>query len=299
MSTWTGKLAEHRAPLTTLIRGYLPDMQPAMAKVGSFILASPGEVAGMTINQLATAVDVSETTVIRFCREIGIGGYSQLRLGLAVELGARNEAIDKFHGQADISPDDTLLSTVEKIAYADARSVEDTAQSLSLPTLEKVVTAVAGATRTDICGVGASGLVALDLQQKLHRIGLVSFGFTDQHQALVSAALLDSRAVAIAISHSGTTKDTIDVLTEAKKHGAQTVAITNAPLSPLASLADHVLTTAATETTYRAASTGSRLAQLTVVDCLFVGVAQLRLEDSMTALDQTRRAIGSTRLGDE
>lgn len=297
MSTWTAnaEFADHRVPLTTLIRSFLPDMQPAMARVGTFVLDHPKDVAGMTINQLAKAVDVSETTVIRFCREVGVGGYSQLRLGLAVELGARNEAIEKFHGSTDISPDDTLLSTVEKIAYADARSVEDTARSLSLPTLEKVVRAVAGAHRTDIFGVGASGLVALDLQQKLHRIGLISFALTDPHQALVSAALLDSSAVAIAISHSGNTQDTIDALQEAKDHGATTIAITNSPRSPLADIADYVLTTAAMETTYRAASTGSRLAQLTVVDCLFVGVAQLRVEESMAALDETRRAIYESR----
>lgn len=139
--------------------------------------------------------------------------------------------------------------------------------------------------------MGASGIVANDLQQKLHRIGLVSFAFTDPHQGLVSAALLDSRDVAIAISHSGTTTDTIEILSAAKRHGATTVAITNSPRSPLASLADHVLTTAAMETTFRAASTGSRLAQLTVVDALFVGVAQIRFEESISALDETRKVV--------
>ncbi|MCF2707161.1 MurR/RpiR family transcriptional regulator [Arcanobacterium haemolyticum] len=295
MTMSTASFSEHRGALTTLIRSFLPDMQPAMARVGTFVLEHPSDVAGMTINSLAKAVDVSETTVIRFCREIGIGGYSQLRLGLAVELGARTEATEKFQGSTDISPDDTLLSAVEKIAYADTRSVEDTAKALNVATLEKVISAVAEAERTDIYGVGASGLVAIDLQQKLHRIGLISFAFSDPHQALVSAALLHPTCVAIGISHSGKTPDTIDSLTEAKAHGATTVAITNSPLSPLAHLADYVLTTAATETTYRSASTGSRLAQLTVVDCLFVGVAQARLKDSMAALDETRRVLRSNR----
>lgn len=293
MTTWKANadFADHAVPLTIRIRGILPGLQPAMARVGTFILDHPKDVAGMTISALAEATDVSETTVVRFCREIGVTGYAQLRLGLAVEVGARNEASDKFLGSTDISAEDTLLSAVEKIAYADARSVEDTAKSLSLETLEKVVEAVAGSGRTDISGVGASGIVANDLQQKLHRIGLVSFAFTDPHQGLVSAALLDSRDVAIAISHSGTTTDTIEILSAAKRHGATTVAITNSPRSPLASLADHVLTTAAMETTFRAASTGSRLAQLTVVDALFVGVAQIRFEESISALDETRKVV--------
>lgn len=285
--------------LTTRIRGLLPQLQPAMARVGSFIADNPTQAAGMTISVLAEATDVSETTVVRFCREIGVEGYAQLRLGLALELGARNSSTDVFEGSTDISPDDTLVSAVEKIAYADSRSVKDTARSLSLETLEQAVTAIIGAKRCDIFGVGASGLVALDLQQKLHRIGLIAFALVDPHQALVSAALLDKECVAIAISHSGATTDTIEALEQARESGATTVAITNSPRSHLARIADLVLTTAAMETTFRSAATGSRLAQLTVVDCLFVGVAQQTLEQSVHAIDETRRAVAARRVGDE
>lgn len=291
-----GGFAESRVPLTSRIRSALANLQPAMARVGSFIIAHPKDVAGMTISKLAEATDVSETTVVRFCREVGVDGYSQLRLGLALELGARTEARDQFQGSTDISQSDTLTSAVEKIIYADTRSVEDTAKSLSMETLEAVVGHVIAARRTDIFGVGASGLVALDLHQKLHRIGLISFGYTDPHQAIVSAALLDSTCVAIAISHSGATTDIIEALAEAKQNGATTVAITNSPRSPLAAAADYVLTTAAMETTFRAAATGSRLAQLAMVDCLFVGVAQQRFEQSERALDETRRVIAPKRV---
>ena len=283
-------------PLTTRIRGLLPQMQPAMARVGTYVVSHPLEAASMTITVLADATDVSETTVVRFCREIGVDGYSQLRMGLAAEMGARGEAEDKFEGSTDISAADTLASAVQKIAYADARSVADTARALPMETLAVVVERIVAARRCDIFGVGASGLVAMDLQQKLHRIGLVSFAFIDPHQALVSAALLDEDCVAIAISHSGVTTDTIDTLLEARERGAVTIAITNSPRSRLATLADHVLTTAAMETTFRSAATGSRLAQLTVVDCLFVGVAQQTLEKSVHALDETRRAVVSKRV---
>ncbi|MGO1383278.1 MAG: MurR/RpiR family transcriptional regulator [Arachnia sp.] len=288
--------SEGSAPLTTRIRGLLPQMQPAMARVGTYVVSRPMEAASMTITVLADATDVSETTVVRFCREIGVDGYSQLRMGLAAEMGARGEAEDKFEGSTDISEADTLASAVQKIAHADARSVADTARALPMETLAVVVERIVAARRCDIFGVGASGLVAMDLQQKLHRIGLVSFASIDPHQALVSAALLDEECVAIAISHSGVTTDTIETLREARERGAVTIAITNSPRSRLATLADHVLTTAAMETTFRSAATGSRLAQLTVVDCLFVGVAQQTLEKSVHALDETRRAVVSKRV---
>jgi DNA-binding MurR/RpiR family transcriptional regulator len=99
--------------------------------------------------------------------------------------------------------------------------------------------------------------------------------------------------VAIGISHTGTTTDTIDAVTEARSHGATTVALTNFPRSPIAQAAEHVLTTAARETTFRSGATASRLAQLTVVDCLFVGVAQRTYGQTLAALDATRAAVGS------
>ena len=166
----------------------------------------------------------------------------------------------------------------------------DTAKTLSLSALSAVATRIAGASRTEVYGAGASGIVGLDLQQKLHRIGLVSFAFIDPHQAVASATLLDATSVAIGVSHSGVTTDTIETLRVAKDRGATTVAITNTPGSVLDELADFTLLTAARETTFRAGATGSRLAQLTAVDCLFVAVAQQTFDRSITALEETRKA---------
>jgi DNA-binding MurR/RpiR family transcriptional regulator len=102
--------------------------------------------------------------------------------------------------------------------------------------------------------------------------------------------------VAIAISHTGTTTDTVDALRAARESGATTIAITNFVPSPLTGCADLVLATAARETTFRSGATASRIAQLAVIDCLFVGVAQRDYDRTVTALDRTFRAIQSRRL---
>lgn len=278
-------------PMTVRIRGLLSEMQPAMRKVGEYAVKHPSQVSTMTISALAERTNVSETTVVRFCREIGVEGYAQLRLALATELGSRNQTDARFEGEWDITSTDTLASAVEKIAYADSRSVADTARAVPVDVLEKIARKILASRRIDVMGVGASGIVAQDLQQKLHRIGLVSAVATDSHQALVSAALLDSDCVAIAISHSGSTIEVVDALVVAREEGATTVAITNSPRSAVAEAADFVLPTAVLEATFRAAATGSRLAQLTVVDCLFVAVAQQSFARSINALEKTRGVI--------
>ncbi|GAA2005526.1 MurR/RpiR family transcriptional regulator [Nocardiopsis rhodophaea] len=287
-------------PSTVLrVRSLLPSLAPAEQRVAERIIDDPERVAASSITQLAKDCDTSEATVIRFCRTIDFTGYRELRLTLATEVGqARGAGISAREVASDINPDDTLVTVVEKIAYTDARAVEDTGAQLDVGTLETVVEALAAARRIDVYGVGASAFVAADFQQKLHRIGLASFAWSDNHVMLTSAALLSEGDVAIAISHSGTTIDTINALAEAKRRGATTVAITNFPRSPISQSADHLLTTAARETTFRSGATASRLAQLTVVDCLFVGLAQLRYADSRTALETTYQAVRGLRVGE-
>ena len=282
---------------TVRIKSLMPVLSNAEKRVAQRVLDAPGAAAASTITTLALDCDTSEATVVRFCRAVGFMGFRALRLALATEVGrAEGGAGSARTVSGDIRPGDDLDQVVEKIAFADARAVEETAQQLDLDALRLVIEAIVAARRIDIYGVGASAFVGLDLQQKLHRIGLVSFAWIDPHVALTSAALLGRRDVAVGISHSGATQDTVDALAQARENGVTTIAVTNFPRSALAETADLVLTTAARETTFRSGATASRLAQLTVVDCMFVGVAQRTYESSQHALEVTYDAAKRRRM---
>src|SRR6266511_3609040 len=261
-------------PATVKARGLLPSLSPAEQRVARVVIDEAATAAKLTITELAERAGTSETTVIRFCRAMGFAGYPQLRLTLAAEAGRSQADRDDEALGSDISPTDDLGQVVKKIAFADA---------------------VVAARRVDIYGVGASSCVGYDFQQKLHRIGRVAFAWSDMHLALTSAALLGETDVAFGISHTGTTIDTIEAFAEAGRRGALTVALTNFPKSPITGVADLVLTTAARETTFRSGAMASRLAQLTVVDCIFVGVAQRTYAQTRAALEATYEAVRSRR----
>ena len=280
------------------LRAILPSLSRSEKRVATRVLEDPRGVAASTITELAERCETSETTVIRFCRTLGLSGYPQLRLTLATEAGRSDTGTARVV-DSDIGPGDALAQIVEKIAYADARAVEETAAQLDLTSLQAVVDALVAARRIDVYGVGASAFVAMDLQQKMHRIGRIAFAWSDTHIALTSAALLRAGDVAIGVSHTGVTSDTIDALAEARRRGATTVALTNFPRSPIAQVADHVLTTAVRETTFRSGAMASRLAQLTLVDFMFVGVAQQTSTESRAALEATLGAVSGHRLKPE
>ena len=249
------------------IRSLLPNLAPVEQRVAQTVLDDPAGVAWRSISELARSCGTSATSVVRFCRAIGLRGYPDLRLALA---GA--------------------------VAHDDAAAVTETASRLDIGALVKIVDALAVAHRIDIYGVGASGLVAVDLQIKLQRIDRPAFAWPDPHMAATSAALRGKGDVAVGLSHTGTTVDTIDALTEARAHGATTVAITNFPWSPITEVADFVLLTAARETAFRSGAMTSRIAQLTVVDCLFVTLAQRDLPHTMDALERTFAAAQAKRV---
>ncbi|WP_435737594.1 MurR/RpiR family transcriptional regulator [Cellulosimicrobium sp. PMB13] len=282
------------------IRQALPTLRPAEVRIAEAVLDDPASVVGKTITELAAHVGTSQATVVRFCRAVGYAGYPEFRIDLAQATSRRaveQERANVAHGEID--PDDTVQDVVEKIAFHEARTIEETARALDLEALEAVAAAVAAAPRIDLFGVGSSGLTAQDLAQKLQRIGLVCFASQDPHVQLQSAALLGPGAVALGVSHSGLTVETNHALRIAHERGATTVAVTNFPESPLVEHADLVLTTTARETQFRSGALSSRIAQLALVDFLFVRVAQRLFDRTTENLRATYEAVQPHRLGYE
>jgi DNA-binding MurR/RpiR family transcriptional regulator len=274
------------------IRSALPALRPSERSVAELVLVDPSRAATLSIGDLAEHCGTSTTSVVRYYKKVGYRGYSELRLDLAREA-ARESSANPVPATVydDVNPSDSLPDIISKIAFNETMSIADTAQVLDVHELATAIEVITRSRKIDIFGVGAGGLVGHDLQQKLHRIGLTSFNWPEVHVALTSAALLDGNGVAVGISHSGTTADTIDFLRAAKDTGATTIAITNHADSPLGRAADIVLSTAARETPFRPGAMGSRIAQMMVVDCLFVGVAQHSYDASISALRKTHAAV--------
>lgn len=278
------------------IQAHAERYPPSMRRIADVLMSRPQAVLEMTISELARACSTSETTLVRFARSLGFAGYAALKLQMAAELGSESAQLgaDNSYG-SDIGPDDTLAEMVAKISGSELFGIRETAADLDLDVLQRVIDTVAGAQRAVMFGVAASNVGARDLKEKLLRIGHVALSFADAHDAVSSASLLGSRDVAIGFSHSGQTREVCELLRVARAGGAVTVAITNAPSSPITREADLTLLTSVRETTFRSGAMASRIAQLTIVDYVFVGVARTNLEASVEALRTSRESLGRLR----
>lgn len=278
--------------LTATVRGLLPSLTPAAARIASLIVEDPAQVARSTISELSALAGTSESSIVRTARALGFAGYPELRLALAASAARQGGRPTLSSG---ITPEDSAEEVVAKLVHTESQAVLETATQLDADQLRGAVAAVCGGGQLHIAGVGASGLVAQDLQQKLARIGRPCHAHGDSQSALTSAVLLGEGDVFLAVSHSGESRDVLEPLRRASAQGATTVVITNHPLSTAARLADFVLVSAGRETTFRPGAMASRISQLVVVDCLFVCVAQRTFDTSSRALRLTHQALESDR----
>lgn len=271
---------------------------PTMRRIAKAIRDNPAIVLEKSISQMAEICSTSVASIVRFCNAVGVSGYTELRMSLATELG--KEAAQFGQGLtlgAEIARTDTVKDLAAKVASLEMLAIEETVSSLDYETLERVVAALDQAGRILLFGIGASHLVAQDLHQKLFGVGRSAFIMADAHEAWSAALLSPKNTVAVGFSHSGMTADTVQFLSLARQNGALTVAITGTPESPLARAAEERLIARARESALRAGAMVSRIAQLAIVDCLFMGVARLRYEETIDALRRTRDITHPERSG--
>jgi DNA-binding MurR/RpiR family transcriptional regulator len=270
--------------LLARVKAGLPEYSDALQRVAEWILTDPAGAARSTIVELAERSRTSPATVTRFCRALGFDGYAELRLAIAGETGRAARASGWM---VDIGREilraDPLERVLGQIMAADTRAMQDTASLLDLREVERAADAIAAAARVDIYGASGSALVGAEMQFCLHRIGVAA------------SALLRHGDVALGISHSGQTRETVEMVAEAGGHGVTTIALTSFPRSPLAEVADIVLITATQATTFRPDALSARHPQLVVLDLLYIAVAQRTYEQAHAAFKVTAQAVAGHR----
>ncbi|WP_214810962.1 MurR/RpiR family transcriptional regulator [Exiguobacterium sp. s181] len=276
---------------TARIRGAYSTLSKKEQRIADYILKQPEKIIHHTINQVADDLDVAESTVFRFCQRVGFKGYQALKIALASDVVAPLQDIHE-----DITETDTALEIAEKIFSTNGKTIESTRQILEGASLEKTVELFLGARRIEFFGSGGSAVVALDAYHKFVRSGLQVSAILESHMQLMSASQLTTADVAVVISHSGASKETLDIAKLLKEKGVPMIAITNYAKSPLSKLADVSLYTVSQETAFRSEALASRIAELSLIDALFTAVMMRRGEAARASLQQMREAISLRRI---
>lgn len=265
----------------------MDELHPKERELAAYMLQSPQEAVQLNITELARRAGSSTSTVSRFCRTFHCRNFPEFKRKLAAELAGQSAPMQ----YQDIVAGNPLPDIVYAITANHLRSLADTTQMLDLTRLRRALEALHQAARIDLYGSGTSGLVAQDFWSKLIRIGKAAAAFSDPHMQLTSASSLTSRDVAVGISYSGETPETIHALRCAAEQGALTISITKFGTSSLASLAQVALFTSTAEAGMRRGDMASRMAALHVVDILFTGLVSEHFDEYVPRLERSFQTV--------
>ena len=271
-------------------------MSGTMAKLATLLLEEPLAPLDMSITELAARAGTSPATVTRFCRLIGYAGYVPFRVGVAADAG-RIRADETWRvdiGRA-FGPDDTPGEVLRTLTGSHLVALQATSESIVLDDIVTVAQAIATRARVDIYGIGGSAFMATEAEARFYRIGINAHAWGEVHDGLTSAALLDEDSVALAISNTGRTRETIEMLVQAKSSGALTVALTSNPESRLAAVADIHISTMAPDEYLRPDDLSAKHAQLFAIDLLYLVVAQQNFTRTATTLAASAAAVAPHR----
>lgn len=248
----------------------LASLPPGDKKVAQVILDEPEAVIHMTVVELASRAGTAESTTIRCCRKLGYTGFQDLKIRLAREL-----SVEKPPAIPTLSAGQTPHDVLRAIVSFNRQLLDDVNITIESRTFNQAAEALLGAGSVLLTGFGFSYFVCLDAQDRLSSIGINARAPEAPNMKLLQAHRLKRGDVLICVSHTGATKEILRYVDIAKHHGASSIGITSSPRSKLARVSDYSLAVGGRELDFRIDSASARIVHLSVLDSLYLALAQM------------------------
>lgn len=272
------------------IRMMMPSLTPLETRVVESVFGRRDFGEATSLKEVAGDAGVSEAMVVKIAKKLGFSGYREFRQNVA---GYNRLPVAEMH--EELLPEDTAGEIVQKVFHGSMQALEETLAIADIGAFERGADFIHRARQRDFYGVGGSAQIARDVAHKFLRIGVRASVYDDAHMMAMSASLLGTEDVAIGFSHSGATLVTLEALRIARGNGARTIAVTNYLAAPITEFADVVLCSTARSSPLLGENAAARIAQLTILDAIFMLVAQRNYRAAESNLLRTQSAVRSKR----
>lgn len=272
-----------------IIINMIKDFSEKEKEIGNYILNCPTEIVSLTSEELAKNIGVSQSSIIKFVKKIGFKGFTVFKMELSKELAVKdtNERL-----YTEITINDSLKEIGEKILHENISALTDTISTVNNENLEKIVNLIDNSRMILILGSGMSSIVARDLELKLIKLGKVAYHHENKQMQLMHLSVMGENDLVIAISHTGETKEVIEVVDAAKKRSLKTITMTSLGKNSLTQLGDLNLFTISRESMLRTAAISSRMAQMILIDLIFLALMQQNYEQAKNYIETSRDIVG-------
>lgn len=258
--------------ITEEIKNAYPKMRKSEQQAAEYMINHWREMEKISLEEAARASGVSQPTIMRMLKTVGYQGFREAKVAFVEERMKREGQQDTRDALGmPIRPGDKIEDVPAKVIRNTIKLLEDSLQSISSKSLKKAIQAIGNSERVCIFSVENSNSVANDLLTKLMYLGIHAEFHQDCYLQSICAGHMRKGEVAIGISYTGTSKNTVEMLQRAKRAGAKTIAITNFLNTPLVKYADIVILTSDHQWLY-GNDIFSRTIHLAVVDMIYMGL---------------------------
>lgn len=241
-----------------------------------------------SISEIAKESKLGEATITRFTKKLGYSGFQEFKITLAKELSIQAE---KNIVHPSISRYEDICETAYKLFASTFDVLQQTITTLDIVMVSKCRKSLLEAKKIYLMGIGHSGIIALDFNYKLMRIGLNTFPINDSHTMLMMASIMTEEDVVLAISHSGETNEMIETAKIARQQGACIISLTQNNINELRQLADIQLTYCSNETLFETGSVNSKIPQMFILDLIYTEMIKDRFDETLMKKVKTTDTI--------
>lgn len=272
----------------TALSEMVNSLPPSEQKVAQYMVKYPNKAILLTAASLGKESGTSSTAVMRLCKSLGFSGFQELKIRVAGDL-QHTKTTDQFR---DVESGESVDSIIDKVTKKTIHTLQETVDILSINAITEAVAAFINAKSIIFIGFGASKLAAADAEQKFLRVDKNAICCSDFDMAASIIATKGKEDVVVGFSFSGETEDVCRLMERAKDQQIQTLSITKYGASPVSKLADITLfTSTSSDNPFRREATTSYMAQMHLINILFMCYVSAQYDDANQYLDQMEEAI--------
>lgn len=284
-------------PFEFEIKKLYADLRPSEQKAADYYLNYQDSLELLSLAGMAEAAGISQPTVLRFVRALGFGGFKEFKYGVLKQArdGVQREDAEEaprpaYVGAYEISQDDRPEDVPGRVAAQAVSYLDDTLKHISPAKISQAAELIINARQIGIYYVENSASIANDMVTKLLYLGFNCLTYSDFYLQHVSASNLGPGDLAIGISYSGCSRNTVDVMKMARRKGASTIVMTNFEHSLISRYADVLLCTENRQALYGNAIF-SRTSQIALVDMIYMRIILSDYKRFTKKLDESSRII--------
>ncbi|MGG5334397.1 MurR/RpiR family transcriptional regulator [Enterococcus casseliflavus] len=269
------------------IKTLYKDLSLKEQAIADYILENPSKVSHSSISDLSNELGIADSTFFQFTKKLGYNGFKDFKMAMLMQ----ENDFSAISIHENIQKSDNELTMAQKVFDSNMTTLTDTKNLLKEEDLKLAAAMINKSKRLFFFGVGGSEIVATDAYHKFLRSPITVFHSSDYHIQLMEASLLTPDDCSIFISHTGKSRETIELAQVAKNNGAKIIVITSHAASPLAKLGDVVFISISEETEFRSEALASRIAQLSIMDSLYVILMFINRDKAQQSIAKIRRSI--------